>query len=213
MIRVCLVDDHPTFRAGLRALLEASGIEVAGEASGGGSAVACALEHRPDVMLMDLSMPEVDGAEATRRMSREVPDIPVVVLTSFSDRTRITDALDAGAVGYLLKDAEPEDLVRGVEAAAAGQAPLDPRAAREILASRRPSPTVDSLSSREIEVLRLVAEGRANKVIAMRLEISEKTVKNHLSTVFQKLDVHDRTQAALWAQRHEDELRYRRESG
>ncbi|HTU15129.1 MAG TPA: response regulator transcription factor [Solirubrobacterales bacterium] len=207
MIRVCLVDDHPTFRAGLRALLEASGIEVAGEASGGASAVSCALEHRPDVVLMDLSMPEVDGAEATRRMGREAPDIPVVVLTSFSDRTRITDALDAGAVGYLLKDAEPEDLVKGVEAAAAGQAPLDPRAAREILESRRRSPRADSLSSREIDVLRLVAEGKANKVIAMRLEISEKTVKNHLSAVFQKLDVSDRTQAALWAQRHEHELR------
>jgi len=207
MIRVCLVDDHPTFRAGLRALLEASGIEVAGEAPGGASAVSCALEHSPDVMLMDLSMPDVDGIEATRRMTSEVPDVPVVVLTSFSDRTRITDALDAGAVGYLLKDAEPEDLVRGVEAAAAGHAPLDPRAAREILAARRPAPAVESLSAREIEVLKLVAEGRANKVIARQLEISEKTVKNHLSAVFQKLGVTDRTQAALWAQRHEDDLR------
>lgn len=202
MIRVCLVDDHPTFRAGLRALLEASGIAVAGEAHGGAHAVTCALEHSPDVMLMDLSMPEVDGIEATRRMTTEVPDVPVVVLTSFSDRTRITDALDAGAVGYLLKDAEPEELVRGVEAAAAGQAPLDPRAAREILASRRPSPSAESLSTREIEVLRLVAEGRANKVIAQRLEISEKTVKTHLTSIFRALGVTDRTQAALWAERH-----------
>ena len=206
MVRVCLVDDHPTFRAGLRALLEASDIDVVGEASGGGEAVGCAREFSPDVMLMDLSMPGVDGAEATRRMTKEVPDVPVVVLTSFSDRTRITDALDAGAVGYLLKDAEPEDIVRGVNAAAAGHAPLDPRAARELLATRRSSPGVDALSVREIEVLKLVADGHANKVIALRLQISEKTVKNHLSAVFQKLDVTDRTQAALWAQRHESEL-------
>ncbi len=206
MTRVCLVDDHPTFRAGLRALLEASGIEVAGEASGGAGAVACAKEFSPDVMLMDLSMPEVDGAEATRRMTREMPDIPVVVLTSFSDRTRIMDALDAGAVGYLLKDADPEELVRGVQAAAEGHAPLDPRAARELLSSRRGSSGAEALSAREVEVLKLVAAGHPNKVIALRLGISEKTVKNHLSAVFQKLDVTDRTQAALWAQRHEDEL-------
>jgi len=206
MTRVCLVDDHPTFRAGLRALLEASGIEVAGEAAGGADAVDCAKEFSPDVMLMDLSMPEVDGAEATRRMTRELPDIPVVVLTSFSDRTRIMDALDAGAVGYLLKDADPEELVRGVQAAADGHAPLDPRAARELLSSRRGSPGAEALSAREVEVLKLVAAGRPNKVIALRLGISEKTVKNHLSAVFQKLNVTDRTQAALWAQRHEDEL-------
>lgn len=206
MIRVCLIDDHPTFRAGLRALLEASGIEVAGEASGGAEAVACVREHWPDVVLMDLSMPEVDGAEATRRLARELPEIPVVVLTSFSDRIRIMDALDAGAVGYLLKDAEPEDLVRGVQAAAAGQAPLDPRAAREVLANRKGPAGADALRAREIEVLKLVAAGHPNKVIALRLEISEKTVKNHLSAVFQKIGVADRTQAALWAQRHEREL-------
>ena len=206
MIRVSIVDDHPTFRAGLRALLEASDIEVCGEAADGSRAVDVVRECSPDVLLMDLSMAEVDGAEATRRMTREMPDVPVVILTSFSDRARIMDALDAGAVGYLLKDADPEELVRGVQAAADGQAPLDPRAAREVLASRRGPAGAESLSTREIEVLKLVAAGHANKVIALRLEISEKTVKNHLSTVFQKLNVTDRTQAALWAQRHESEL-------
>lgn len=206
MIRVCLVDDHPAFRAGLRALLEAEDVAVVGEAASGADAVALAREHAPDVVLMDLAMPEVDGVEATRRMTAELPEVPVVVLTSFSDRPRIVDALDAGAVGYLLKDADPDDLVRGVRAAAAGQAPLDPRAAREVLAARRAPAGATALSAREAEVLGLVAAGHPNKVIALRLGISEKTVKNHLSTVFQKLGVTDRTQAALWAQRHADEL-------
>jgi DNA-binding NarL/FixJ family response regulator len=206
VIRVCLVDDHPTFRAGLRALLESADVEVVGEASGGAGAVDCARTNQPDVVLMDLAMPEVDGVEATRRMRREFPDVPVVVLTSFSDRPRIMDALDAGAVGYLLKDADPDELVRGVHAAAAGQAPLDPRAAAEVLAVRRGTGRPDALSAREADVLRLVAAGHANKVIALRLGISEKTVKNHLSTVFQKIGVSDRTQAALWAHRHEGEL-------
>lgn len=206
MIRVCLVDDHPTFRAGLRALLEASDIEVAGEASNGAGALDCAREHEPDVVLMDLSMPGVDGVAATRQISRELPRVPVVVLTSFSDRARILDALDAGAIGYLLKDADPDELIRGIEAAAAGQSPLDPRAAREVLAMRQAPAGGESLSAREAEVLRLVSDGHANKVIALRLGISEKTVKNHLSAVFQKLGVTDRTQAALWARRNEGEL-------
>jgi DNA-binding NarL/FixJ family response regulator len=204
MIRVCLVDDHPTFRAGLRALLEASGIEVAGEAANGTEALDCARETEPDVVLMDLSMPGLDGVEATRRITRELPQIPVVVLTSFSDRARIVDALDSGAVGYLLKDADPDELIRGVQAAAAGQSPLDPRAAREVLASRQGAGDGAALSPREAEVLRLLASGHPNKVIALRLGISEKTVKNHLSAVFQKIGVTDRTQAALWARRHED---------
>ncbi|MET0557194.1 MAG: response regulator transcription factor [Solirubrobacterales bacterium] len=206
MIRVCLVDDHPAFRAGLRALLEASGMEVAGEASNGADALACAREQQPDVVLMDLSMPEVDGVAATRRIRRELPDLPVVVLTSFSDRARIFDALDAGAIGYLLKDADPDELVRGIEAAAAGQSPLDPRAAREVLATRQAPGGGEALSPRELEVLQMVADGHANKAIALRLGISEKTVKNHLSAVFQKIGVTDRTQAALWAHRHQNEL-------
>jgi DNA-binding NarL/FixJ family response regulator len=204
MIRVCLVDDHPTFRAGLSALLESAGVEVAGEASNGEEALACAREHEPDVVLMDLSMPGVDGVEATRRLRAELPALPVVVLTSFSDRARIVDALDAGAVGYLLKDADPDEIVRGVEAAAAGQSPLDPRAAREILAARQDAAPAADLSPREAEVLDLLAAGHANKVIALRLGISEKTVKNHLSAVFQKIGVTDRTQAALWARRHRE---------
>lgn len=203
MIRVCLIDDHPAFRAGLRALLTAAEIEVAAEGSGGAEAVDLVRAHVPDVVLMDLSMPGVDGVEATRRIGASGSDTPVVVLTSFSDRPRIMDALDAGAVGYLLKDAEPDELVRGVHAAARGHAPLDPRAARELLAGRRDPSLRASLSPREGDVLRLVAAGHSNKVIALRLSISEKTVKNHLSTVFQKIGVTDRTQAALWAQRNE----------
>jgi DNA-binding NarL/FixJ family response regulator len=203
VIRVCLIDDHPAFRAGLRALLEAEEIEVVAEGTDGAAAVGLVREHEPEVVLMDLAMAGVDGVEATRRLSAEAPGTPVVVLTSFSDRPRITDALDAGAVGYLLKDSEPEDLVRGVQAAAAGQAPLDPRAAREVLAARRAPAGGAALSDRESDVLRLVAAGHPNKVIALRLGISEKTVKNHLSTVFQKLGVTDRTQAALWSQRHD----------
>lgn len=204
MISVCLVDDHPTFRAGLRALLESAGLTVAGEAADGEQALACAREHAPDVVLMDLSMPGVDGVEATRRLRAELPELPVVVLTSFSDRARIVDALDAGAVGYLLKDSDPDEIVRGVEAAAAGQSPLDPRAAREVLAARQDAAPAADLSRREAEVLDLLAAGHANKVIALRLGISEKTVKNHLSAVFQKIGVTDRTQAALWAHRHRD---------
>ncbi len=206
MIRVCLVDDHPTFRAGLRALLESADIEVAGEAAGGGGALECVREHAPDVVLMDLAMPGVDGVEATRRLSEEAPGVPVVVLTSFSDRPRIMDALDAGAVGYLLKDADPDELVRGVHSAAAGHAPLDPRAAREVLAAHRSPGRAAALSTREADVLRLVAAGHPNKVIALRLGISDKTVKNHLSAVFQKIGVTDRTQAALWAHRNEGQL-------
>jgi DNA-binding NarL/FixJ family response regulator len=206
VIGVCVVDDHPTFRAGLRALLEASEIAVVGEASDGEEAIHCARHCEPDVVLMDLSMPGLDGVEATRRMTSELPEVPVVVLTSFSDRTRIVDALDAGAVGYLLKDADPDELVRGVRAAAEGHSPLDPRAAREVLDSRQSAGSGVELSPREAEVLRLLAAGHPNKVIGLRLGISEKTVKNHLSAVFQKLGVTDRTQAALWARRHEGEI-------
>jgi DNA-binding NarL/FixJ family response regulator len=148
-------------------------------------------------------MPGVDGIEATRRIREAAPDTQVVIFTSFSDQERILRALDAGAIGYLLKDADPEELQRGIAAAARGEAPLNPRAAAELLAARGTRTTgVTGLSAREREVLELVGRGLANKQIARRLGISEKTVKGHLTNVFQAIGVADRTQAALWASRH-----------
>jgi DNA-binding NarL/FixJ family response regulator len=152
---------------------------------------------------MDLSMPQMDGIEATRAVLAARPETHVVVLTSFSDRERIIAALDAGAIGYLLKDAEPDELVRAVHAAARGDAPLAPRAARELLVSGRPpAGPLEGLSPREREVLACVREGLPNKRIAMRLEISEKTVKTHLTRVFETIGVSDRVAAALWARDH-----------
>ncbi|MEA2126628.1 MAG: hypothetical protein QOI80_3410 [Solirubrobacteraceae bacterium] len=200
MIGVVIADDHAVVREGLSRLLEsATGIEVLATGRDGAEAVALAASHRPQVVLMDLAMPVVDGAEATRRIVAADPSTQVVILTSFSDRDQIVRALDAGAIGYLLKDAEPDDLIEGVRAAARGESPLDPKAARAMLNARsRPSPGAD-LSPREREVLALVASGLANKVIAMRLEISEATVKAHLTSIFSTIGVSDRTQAALWA--------------
>jgi DNA-binding NarL/FixJ family response regulator len=201
-IRVLLAEDHNLVRAGLEDLLaNVSDFEVVGAAADGAEAVALAAERRPQVVLMDLLMPEVDGIEATRRIVQADPGVQVVVLTSFSDRARIVDALDAGAVGFLLKDAEPDDLFRGIRAAARGESPLAPKAAREVLlarSERRPP----GLTERELDVLGLVRAGLSNKLIARRLEISEKTVKAHLTNIFQRIGVTDRTQAALWAERH-----------
>jgi DNA-binding NarL/FixJ family response regulator len=150
---------------------------------------------------MDLLMPVLDGTEATRRIVGADPAVRVVVLTSFSDGDRILEALDAGAAGYLLKDAEPEELFRSIRAAARGESPLAPKAATEVLAARRDQ-RGGALTGRELEVLGLVRAGLPNKLIARRLEISEKTVKAHLTSVFQRIGVTDRTQAALWAERH-----------
>jgi DNA-binding NarL/FixJ family response regulator len=201
-IRVLLAEDHSLVRAGLADLLEnVADFEVVGAAADGAEAVALAAEHRPQVVLMDLLMPEVDGIEATRRIKQADSGVQVVVLTSFSDRGRIMEALDAGAVGFLLKDAEPDELFRGIRAAARGESPLAPKAAREVLLARseRRGP---GLTERELDVLGLVRAGLSNKLIARRLEISEKTVKSHLTSIFQRIGVTDRTQAALWAERH-----------
>ena len=182
MIGVLIVDDHPALRAGLEQMLATDeGLAVVASASGGREGVEHAARHRPDVVLMDLEMPDLDGAAATREIRATVPEAKIVVLTSFGDRARILEALDAGAIGYLLKDAEPEDIVRAVRAAANGDAPLDPRAAREVLADQRDRPAAPDLSEREREILALVAAGHANKVIALRLGISHKTVRNTLS--------------------------------
>jgi DNA-binding NarL/FixJ family response regulator len=202
VIRVVIAEDHGLVRAGLEQLLDnAADIELVGTASTGAQAVDVALEHRPDVVLMDLSMPGKDGIAATRELADAAPDVRVVILTSFVDRPRILDALDAGAIGYLLKDAEPDELYRGIRAAARGDSPLAPQAAKALIAARRDSSHETRLSERENEVLSLLAEGHPNKVIARELGISEKTVKNHVTRIFEALGVSDRTQAALWAQR------------
>ena len=204
MIRLLLAEDHPVVRAGLERLLaNEDDIELIGAAVDGAEAVELALRLLPDVVLMDISMPIKNGIAATRDIVAAGDGATrVLVLTSFSDRTQIMAALDAGASGYLLKDAEPDELIRGIRAAARGESPLAPKAAREVLDARSEETLPVELSPRETEVLRLVARGLPNKRIARELEISEKTVKAHLTHVFQQLDVTDRTQAALWAQRN-----------
>ena len=202
MIDVLLVDDHALMRAGLRALVDdADGMRVVGAVADGAAALEAARRLRPDVVLMDLSMPGLDGAEATRQMTAELPDVQVLVLTSFADGENVVRALDAGAAGYLLKDAEPASLVEAVRAVASGQSPLDPRVARTYLSTRR-VPAGPELTDREREVLSRVGMGLANKQIARRLGIREGTVKAHLTRVFQQIGVHDRTAAALWAREH-----------
>jgi RNA polymerase sigma factor (sigma-70 family) len=203
MIRVALADDHRVVRVGLEQLLGTfDDVEWVGSADGGEAAVALCAAERPDVLLLDLQMPEVDGIEVTRRLREASPDTTVVVFTSFSDRDGIVRALDAGAVGYLLKDAEPDEIHAAIRAASRGEAPLAPRAAAALLADRRSrTSSAVELSPREREVLQLVLDGLANKQIARRLGISEKTVKGHLTNLFQRIGVSDRTQAALWAER------------
>jgi DNA-binding NarL/FixJ family response regulator len=202
MIRVLVVDDHRLVRAGLITLLEAAGdIEVAGEAADGRQALEAARAVAPDVVLMDLSMPVLDGVAATRLLLQEQPQARVVALTSFSDRQRVNDVLAAGAIGYLLKDSRPDELLAAVRSAAEGHAPLDPRVAGALLPGREP-PAAELLSEREKQVLRLAAAGLANKQIARRLGISESTVKVHIGNIFRQIGVRDRTSAALWAREH-----------
>lgn len=204
MIRIVIADDHQVVRSGLEQLIGTfEDVELVGIARDGQEAVRICEETLPDVAFLDLAMPNLDGIEATRRIRASLPGTQVVAFTSFSDRERILRALDAGAVGYLLKDSEPDELHRAIQAAARGEAPLTPKAAAEVLAARGPRVgTTGVLSPREREVLILVAEGLANKQIARRLGISEKTVKGHLTKVFQVIGVADRTQAAMWAQRN-----------
>jgi DNA-binding NarL/FixJ family response regulator len=202
-IRVLLVDDHVVVRAGLARLLDAEDdIVVVGEASDGEEAVGVVDALRPDVVLMDLRMPRLDGATATRRILAANGEVRVLVLSSYVNRADVLDALDAGAVGYLLKDSRPEELLSGVRSAVHHGAPLAPRAAREVVTAWRASQEPSDLTTREVDVLLLLAEGLPNKVIAQRLGIAEKTVKAHVTHVFQALGVTDRTQAALWVERH-----------
>jgi DNA-binding NarL/FixJ family response regulator len=203
MIRVVVADDHPIVRAGLVQLLEEmEDIELVGMAEDGGGALAITRERDPDIVLMDLEMPGMDGIEATARIREEHPGTQVLVLTSFSDSERVLDALDAGAIGYLLKGADPDELLRGIRSAAEGESPLAPKAATAVLAARAERRPAEGLTAREREVLLMVADGLPNKLIARRLEISERTVKGHLTRIFERLGVTDRTQAALWAERH-----------
>jgi DNA-binding NarL/FixJ family response regulator len=202
MIGVLLADDHLLVRSGLATLIDATDdMHVVASASDGAEAVEFAAEHQPDVILMDLSMPVLDGIAATRRILATGLPTQILVLTSFSDRDRVMDALDAGAVGFLLKDSEPDDLLEAIRAVVRGESPLDARIARTLLHARKSRPGAQ-LSEREREVLALVGRGLANKQIARNLRISERTVKAHLTNIFQRIGVRDRTSAALWAQRN-----------
>jgi DNA-binding NarL/FixJ family response regulator len=203
VIRVVVCDDHSVVRAGLGQLIGTfDGVEVAGTAGSAEEALRLVAVAGADVVLMDLEMPGTDGIAATRALREAHPAAAVVILTSFNDRARIIAATDAGAIGYLLKDASPDDLERGIRTAARGESPLDPRAAGALLGRERPAGEPGELSPREREVLALVAEGLPNKLIARRLGISEKTVKTHLTSVFRTIGVDDRTQAAVWAMRN-----------
>jgi DNA-binding NarL/FixJ family response regulator len=200
---VLVVDDHAVVREGLRAFLDLQdGIEVAGEAADGEAAIAEAERLAPDVVLMDLVMPRLDGVGAMRALRERVPAARVIVLTSFLDEDRLMPALRAGAAGYLLKNAEPAEVARAVRAAHDGEALLDPVvAARLMEALAGEEEPLDRLTPREREVLELIGRGYANKRIALALELSEKTVKTHVGHVLAKLGVSDRTQAAVVAVR------------
>jgi DNA-binding NarL/FixJ family response regulator len=203
IVRVAIADDHRVVRVGLEQLLGTfEDVELVGIADGGEAAVALCAGERPDVLLLDLAMPEVDGIEVTRRVAETSPDTKVVLFTSFSDREGIESALDAGAVGYLLKDAEPEEIRSAIHAAARGEAPLAPKAAAALLAGRSLRERTIQLTPRERDVLQLIVNGGSNKQVARKLGISEKTVKGHLTKLFQRIGVADRTQAALWAERN-----------
>jgi DNA-binding NarL/FixJ family response regulator len=204
MIRVLVADDHAVVRRGLATLLAtAPDLELVGMASNGAEAVRLAIESGADVVVMDLSMPEVDGVAATRELAARVPSCRVLVLTSFSDKARVSDALRAGADGYLLKHAEPEDILDGIREVIHGGSPLDPAAARILLnTSLTHAPPAEILTAREREVLILVEAGLNNRQIGRKLDIAERTVKCHLHNVFQRLGVTHRTEAALWAQRN-----------
>jgi NarL family two-component system response regulator LiaR len=202
-IRILIVDDHGVVRRGLRQFLRLdSELEVIGEARDGAEALQMARDLHPDVVLMDLLMPVMDGVTATTAIRREVPETEVLALTSVLEYQHVVDVVRAGAIGYLLKDTDDEALCRAIKAAAAGQVQLAPEAARLMREVRTPAPeSTESLSDCETEVLRLLARGKANKEIAQHLGIGERTVKSHVSNILAKLGVQSRTQAALQATR------------
>jgi NarL family two-component system response regulator LiaR len=205
-IRVLIVDDHAIVRKGIRALLsEADGFEVVGEAGNGQAAVLAAQETQPDVILMDLLMPGMDGIEATRQITNRQPQTHVLVLTSFAADNKVFPAIKAGAVGYLLKDSSPDELVRAIRQVHRGEPALHPTIARKLLQEiARPAelqPAPEALTEREMTVLRLIAQGLSNQEIAGRIAVSEPTVRTHVSRILGKLHLANRTQAALYAVR------------
>lgn len=204
-VRVLIADDHPVVRQGLRAFLETRPeVEIVGEAVDGEEAVRSVERLLPDIVLMDIVMPKLDGIEAIRRIRAISPSTQAIVLTSFADDEKIVAAVRAGAAGYLLKDAHPQELLTAIRSVARGEAQLAPSVAARLMRElSRPSgdSAADVLTSREIDVLRLIASGRSNKEIAGDLVLSEKTVKTHVSNILAKLHLADRTQAALYAVR------------
>ncbi len=201
-IRILIVDDHSVVRRGLRQFLQLDpDLEVVGEARDGAEAIELAQELRPDVVLMDLLMPVMDGVTATAAIRREVPDTEVLALTSVLEDDKVVDAVRAGAIGYLLKDTEDDALCRSIKAAAAGQVQLAPEAAVRLMRDVHTTEEPEGLTDRETDVLRLLAAGKANKEIARVLGIGERTVKSHVSSILAKLGVQSRTQAALYATR------------
>jgi two-component system, NarL family, response regulator LiaR len=201
-IRILIADDHSVVRQGLRMFLALDGeLEVVGEAANGAEAVERARALRPDVVLMDLLMPVMDGIAATTAIRGELPDTEVVALTSVLEDASVVGAVRAGAIGYLLKDTQGDELCRAIKAAAAGQVQLAPQAAARLMREVRAPDSPEALTDRETEVLLLVARGKANKEIAAALGIGEQTVKSHVSSILAKLGVQSRTQAALHAAR------------
>jgi NarL family two-component system response regulator LiaR len=199
-VRVLIADDHGVVRQGLRMYLALDPeIEIVGEACNGLQALSLAGDLQPDVVLMDLLMPEMDGIEATVRIRTDLPDIEVLALTSVLEDSSVVGAVRAGAIGYLLKDTEADELIRAIKSAAAGQVQLSPKAAARLMREVRMPDHSEELTAREIDVLRLLAQGCANKEIAHHLDIGEKTVKTHVSNILNKLNVASRTQAALYA--------------
>jgi DNA-binding NarL/FixJ family response regulator len=205
-IRVILVDDHEVVRRGLRGFLELQDdIDVVGEASDGAIAVELAAREQPDVILMDLLMPNMDGLTAIARIKQEQPEIEIVAVTSFIEEEKVTSALEAGASGYLLKDADAEEVAQAVRAAHGGEVHLDPAVARLLaqrMRNRRETEPVEPLTPREKEVLAQLAKGASNKEIAYELSITERTARTHVSNILGKLGLASRTQAALWAVEH-----------
>jgi NarL family two-component system response regulator LiaR len=202
-IRILVADDHSVVRKGLRTFLSLDEeLEIVGEASDGEQAVLLARQLRPDVVLMDIKMPKMDGIAATTAIRQELPDTEVIALTSVLEDASVVGAVRAGAMGYLLKDTEADELCRAIKAAAAGQVQLSPQAAARLMREvRTPDEIPDTLSERETAVLRLLAHGGSNKDIAHALNLSEKTVKTHVSNILGKLNLPSRTQAALYAVR------------
>ncbi len=214
MIRILLVDDQQLLRQGIKLLLELEpGLQVVGEANNGQEALELFERLKPDVTLMDIRMPVLDGVAATQQLRQRWPDSKIIILTTFDDETYVFEGLRAGALGYLLKDVSSQELAQAIRTVNAGGALIEPSVARKVLAefSRLAAPAaprskedsqIEALSERELEILRLVASGLSNRQIAERLFLAEGTVKNYISTIFQKLGVQDRTQAVLAAQKH-----------